>query len=118
MQHLMNTYGRLPVAFARGSGAWLWDTNGKRYLDALCGIAVSGLGHAHPRLTGAIAEQAGRLIHASNLYRIPEQEALADHLCGISTMDRVFSAIRAARRTRPRSSSPACTAISATSNRR
>jgi acetylornithine/N-succinyldiaminopimelate aminotransferase len=90
MQHLMNTYGRLPVAFARGSGAWLWDTNGKRYLDALCGIAVSGLGHAHPRLTGAIAEQAGRLIHASNLYRIPEQEALADHLCGISTMDRVF----------------------------
>ncbi|HUF22350.1 MAG TPA: acetylornithine transaminase [Burkholderiales bacterium] len=90
MQHLMNTYGRLPVAFARGAGAWLWDTDGKRYLDALCGIAVSGLGHAHPRLTGAIGEQAGRLIHASNLYRIPEQEALADHLCGISAMDRVF----------------------------
>jgi acetylornithine/N-succinyldiaminopimelate aminotransferase len=90
MQHLMNTYARLPVAFARGSGAWLWDTNGKRYLDALCGIAVSGLGHAHPRLTGAIGEQTGRLIHASNLYQIPEQEALADHLCGISAMDRVF----------------------------
>lgn len=90
MQHLMNTYGRLPVAFARGAGPWLWDTNGKRYLDALCGIAVSGLGHAHPRLIGAIGEQAGRLIHASNLYRIPEQEALADRLCGISAMDRVF----------------------------
>ncbi|MEX0960414.1 MAG: acetylornithine transaminase [Burkholderiales bacterium] len=90
MQHLMDTYGRQPIAFSRGEGAWLWDTNGKRYLDALCGIAVSGLGHAHPKLTSAICEQAGRLIHASNLYRIPEQEALADHLCGISGMDRVF----------------------------
>lgn len=90
MQHLMDTYGRQPIAFSRGEGAWLWDTNGKRYLDALCGIAVSGLGHAHPKLTSAICGQAERLIHASNLYRIPEQEALADHLCAISGMDRVF----------------------------
>ncbi|HXV07805.1 MAG TPA: aspartate aminotransferase family protein [Burkholderiales bacterium] len=89
-QHLMDTYARLPVAFERGQGVWLWDTRGKRYLDALSGIAVSGLGHAHPRLTQAIAAQAGRILHASNLYRIPEQERLADLLCEISGMDEVF----------------------------
>jgi len=89
-QHLMNTYARLPVAFERGQGVWLWDTRGKRYLDALAGIAVNGLGHAHPRLTQAIAAQAGRILHASNLYRIPEQERLADLLCEISGMDEVF----------------------------
>jgi len=60
-QHLMNTYARLPVSFERGQGVWLWDTRGKRYLDAVSGIAVSGLGHAHPRLTQAIAAQAGRI---------------------------------------------------------
>lgn len=90
MQYLMNNYARQPVAFARGAGAWVWDTDGKRYLDGLCGIAVSGLGHAHPGLTAAICEQAGRLIHASNLYRIPEQEALAERLCRLSGMDRAF----------------------------
>jgi acetylornithine aminotransferase len=89
-QHLMNTYARLPVAFERGQGVWLWDTRGKRYLDALSGIAVSGLGHGHPRLTQAIAAQAGRILHASNLYRIPEQEGLADLLCEISGTDQVF----------------------------
>ena len=88
--HLMNTYKKLPVAFARGEGAWLWDTDGKRYLDALAGIAVSGLGHAHPKLVKAIAEQAGRIIHTSNLVEIPEQDALADKLCEISGMDNVF----------------------------
>ncbi len=88
--HLMDTYGRLPVAFARGEGAWVWDTEGKRYLDGLCGLAVTGLGHAHPRLTQAIAEQAGRILHASNLYRIPEQERLADLLCQLSGMDNAF----------------------------
>jgi len=88
--HLMNTYGRLPVAFARGEGVWVWDTEGRKYLDALSGIAVTGLGHAHPRVVSAITEQAGRMIHASNLYRIPEQERLADKLAGISGMDRVF----------------------------
>lgn len=90
MQHLMNTYGRLPVAIARGEGSWVWDTEGRRYLDALTGIAVTGLGHAHPRVVAAIADQASRVIHASNLYRIPEQERLADTLARVSAMDRVF----------------------------
>jgi len=88
--HLSNTYGRLPVAFTHGEGVWLWDTEGKRYLDGFSGIAVSGLGHAHPRLVQAVAEQAGRIIHASNWYRIPEQERLADLLCELSGMDNVF----------------------------
>ena len=90
MTHLMNTYGRLSVAFERGQGVWLWDTQGKQYLDALCGIAVTGIGHAHPRLVQAVAEQAGRIIHASNLYRIPEQERLADLLCELARMDTAF----------------------------
>lgn len=88
--HLMNTYGRLPVAFSHGQGVWLWDTAGKRYLDALSGIAVTGLGHAHPMVVQAISEQAARVVHASNLYRIPEQERLADALARLSGMDRVF----------------------------
>src|SRR5579859_5138465 len=71
--HLMQTYAPQPVAFARGEGAWLWDTEGRRYLDALAGIAVNGLGHGHPVLTRAIAEQAKRLIHTSNLFEVPEQ---------------------------------------------
>ncbi len=90
MSHLMNTYGRIPVAFSRGEGPWVWDTEGKRYLDALTGIAVTGVGHAHPRLVRAIADQAGRMIHASNLYRIPEQESVATRLTGLAGMDRVF----------------------------
>src|SRR5690349_4751685 len=88
--HLMPTYARLPVAFARGEGVWLWDTVGKRYLDGLSGIAVNGLGHAHPRFVQALADQAARLVHASNLYRIPEQERLADLLCALAGMDNVF----------------------------
>jgi acetylornithine/N-succinyldiaminopimelate aminotransferase len=90
LMHLMNTYGRLPVAFTHGEGVWVWDTEGRKYLDALSGIAVTGLGHAHPRVVSAIAEQAGRMIHSSNLYRIPEQERLADKLTEVSGMDRVF----------------------------
>ncbi|GBG15103.1 acetylornithine/N-succinyldiaminopimelate aminotransferase [Novimethylophilus kurashikiensis] len=89
-QHLMNTYGRQPVTFAYGEGAWLWDTNGKRYLDALAGVAVNGLGHAHPVLAKAIAEQAAKLIHVSNIYQIDEQSRLANRLCALSGMDRVF----------------------------
>jgi acetylornithine aminotransferase len=88
--HLMNTYKRLPVAFTHGEGAWLWDAAGKRYLDALAGIAVSGLGHAHPKLVRAISEQAARLIHTSNLYEVPEQSQLADRLAVLSGMDEVF----------------------------
>jgi acetylornithine/N-succinyldiaminopimelate aminotransferase len=89
-EHLMQTYARLPVAFTRGEGVWLYDENGDKYLDALAGIAVNGLGHAHPKLTKAICEQAGTLIHTSNVYRIPAQEKLADKLCELSGMDRVF----------------------------
>ena len=90
MSHVMNTYARLPVAFERGEGAWLWDTQGKRYLDALAGIAVCGLGHTHPRLTAALREQLGKLVHTSNLYGITLQERLADRLAAISGMDNVF----------------------------
>jgi acetylornithine aminotransferase len=90
MAHLMNTYARLPVAFTRGEGVWLFDARGKRYLDALAGIAVSTLGHGHPRLTRAIAEQAGRILHCSNLYEVREQDLLADMLAEISGMDEVF----------------------------
>ncbi|MHB8254666.1 MAG: acetylornithine/succinylornithine family transaminase [Acidiferrobacter sp.] len=88
--HLMATYGRLPVAFTHGEGAWLWDTNGRKYLDGLAGVAVNGLGHAHPALVEAICSQSRRLIHTSNWYEIPEQEALGAKLCEIAQMDRVF----------------------------
>ncbi|MEF8710091.1 MAG: aspartate aminotransferase family protein [Candidatus Accumulibacter propinquus] len=90
MSHLMNTYGRLPVAFSHGDGSWLTDTDGKVYLDALSGIAVNTLGHNHPTLVAAISAQAGRILHAANLYRIPEQEQLADKLAALSGMDEVF----------------------------
>ncbi len=88
--HLMNTYKPLPVAFSHGNGAWLTTTRGERVLDALAGIAVSGLGHAHPKLVAAIAAQAGKLIHTSNLVDVPEQAALADKLCALSGMDNAF----------------------------
>jgi acetylornithine/N-succinyldiaminopimelate aminotransferase len=88
--HLMNTYARQPLAFVRGEGAYLWDETGKRYLDAVAGVAVNGLGHAHPKLVKAIADQAATLIHSSNLYRVLRQEELADRLCAISGMDRAF----------------------------
>lgn len=90
MPHLMNTYNRLPVAFTHGEGVWLYDVDGKRYLDALAGIAVNTLGHAHPKLVQALSHQAGRLIHTSNIYRVPQQEALSDKLAEISGLDEVF----------------------------
>lgn len=90
MSHVMNTYARLPVTFERGEGAWLWDTRGKRYLDALAGIAVCGVGHTHPRLTAVLREQAGKLVHTSNLYGITLQEQLAARLAAISGMENVF----------------------------
>lgn len=90
MSHLMNTYARLPVAFSHGDGSWITDTEGKRYLDALSGIAVSTLGHNHPRLVTAIAAQAGRVLHTSNLYRMPQQEQLADKLTALAGMQEVF----------------------------
>lgn len=91
-QPLMNTYARMSVAFARGEGAWLYDTEGNRFLDALSGIAVCGLGHAHPAVTAAIAHQAGQLVHTSNLYRVPLQEQLGERLAQLSGMDKVFFA--------------------------
>lgn len=86
----MGTYKRLPVAFTSGAGAWLFDEQGNRYLDALSGLAVCGLGHAHPVVTRAVAEQAGRLIHTSNLYQVPLQEQLAEELCAVSGHSKVF----------------------------
>src|SRR4030066_476913 len=89
-EHVRNTYARQPVAFVRGEGAYLWDEAGKPYLDAVAGVAVNGLGHGHPKLVKAIADQAATLIHTSNLYRVPRQEALADRLCELAGMDRAF----------------------------
>ena len=88
--HLMNTYMRQPVTFTKGKGVWLWGNNNEQYLDALSGVAVNGLGHAHPKLVDAIAKQAANLIHVSNIYQIAEQSALADKLCEVSGMDKVF----------------------------
>ncbi|MDR0233195.1 MAG: aspartate aminotransferase family protein [Zoogloeaceae bacterium] len=90
MSHLMNTYNRLPVAFVEGKGCYLTDTEGKVYLDALAGIAVNTLGHAHPALVTALNHQAGQLLHVSNIYRISQQEALADTLARISGLAEVF----------------------------
>lgn len=87
---LMQTYARQPVAFVKGEGVWLYDVNGEKYLDALAGVAVNGLGHAHTKLTSALCEQAGRLIHTSNIYRILEQERLASRLCELSGLERAF----------------------------
>ena len=92
MTNLMETYKRLPVAFVRGSGCYLEDSDGRRYLDALTGLAVCGLGHAHPAVTQAISEQAATLTHTSNLYEIPNQTRLAERLCALSGMDTVFFA--------------------------
>ena len=88
--HVMPTYGRLAVTFERGEGAWLWDENNKRYLDALSGIAVCGLGHAHPAVHKAICQQSEKLLHTSNIYKIAVQEQLADKLCEKSGMTNVF----------------------------
>ena len=90
MSHVMHTYKRLPVTFERGEGCWLWDKQGKRYLDALAGIAVCGVGYSHPRLVKAISEQAARLVHTSNLYEIERQEQLGERLAALSGMDEVF----------------------------
>jgi len=89
---VMATYGRMNVTFSRGEGVWLWDTEGKRYLDALSGIAVCGLGHAHPRLAAALCEQASQLWHTSNLYRIEWQERLAEMLARKTGLDAAFFA--------------------------
>ncbi len=90
MPHVLNTYGRLPMALSHGKGCWLWDTEGKKYLDALAGIAVNTLGHAHPKLVPALQDQVARLIHSSNYYQVPLQEQLAAKLCELSGLTGAF----------------------------
>ena len=90
MPHVLNTYGRLPIALSHGRGCWVWDTNGKRYLDGLGGIAVNTLGHAHPKLVPALQDQVAKLIHTSNYYEVPLQEQLAAKLCELSGLDGAF----------------------------
>jgi acetylornithine/N-succinyldiaminopimelate aminotransferase len=91
MSHVMNTYARQPVAFVRGEGVWLWDEDGRKYLDALAGIAVNTLGYAHPKLTRALSARiASGVIHTSNLWRIPTQEAAADRVAEITGLDEIF----------------------------
>jgi acetylornithine aminotransferase len=90
MSHVMNTYARQPVAFVRGQGAWLWDEAGRKYLDALAGIAVNTLGHNHPRLVRALGEQIARVIHTSNLFQAPLQEQAADRIAEITGLEEVF----------------------------
>ncbi|ERP93003.1 acetylornithine aminotransferase [Alcanivorax sp. P2S70] len=89
-QYLIPTYARQPVAFVRGEGVWLFDENGDKYMDAISGIGVCNLGHCHPAVSRTLAEQAGQLMHTSNLYRIPAQESLAQRLCELSGMQSVF----------------------------
>ena len=88
--HVMKTYGRLPVALSHGRGCWLWDTEGRKYLDGLGGIAVNTLGHGHTRLVPALQEQIAKLIHSSNYYHVPLQEQLAAKLCELSGLTNVF----------------------------
>lgn len=90
MENLMNTYSRLPVTFVKGEGIWLWDDQGKKYLDALAGIGVCSIGHCHPKLVKAISEQAATLIHTSNLYHIDKQEKLAKRLASLSGLNKAF----------------------------
>ncbi len=88
--HVMKTYGRVPVALSHGKGCWLWDTEGRQYLDGLAGIAVNTLGHAHPKLVPALTDQIGKLIHSSNYYLVPLQEQLAARLVELSGLTNVF----------------------------
>ena len=88
--HTMNTYGRLPIALSHGDGVYVWDTDGKRYLDALAGIAVNTLGHNHPKLVPALQDQVAKIIHSCNYYHVPNQEKLAAKLVELSGMTNVF----------------------------
>ena len=90
MTTLMNTYGQRALTIEKGAGCFVWDTNGKQYLDALAGIAVCGLGHCHPTLVNTIKTQAETLIHTSNLYNLPVQQKAGDDICHVSGMDKVF----------------------------
>ena len=89
-ESLMSTYTRLPVSFERGAGAWLWDNAGKKYLDAISGVAVCNLGHAHPAIANAICRQARILVHTSNIYEIAKQRELGERLTHLSNMEKIF----------------------------
>ena len=89
-EHLISAYKPLPVSFTRGDGIYLWDNDEKQYFDALCGISVTSLGHNYPAVTEAIKQQAGNLLHTSNIYNIEWQQKLADLIAQLSGMDRVF----------------------------
>ena len=115
MTAVMETYSRLPVAFERGEGVYLYDEHGNAYLDGLSGIAVTGLGHAHPGVSGAIKAQADQLLHTSNLYKIPQQEKLAKRLVEQSGMDTVFFGNSGAGPTRLQSRLPDCMGLHAIS---
>ena len=88
--HVMNTYGRLPIAMSHGQGVWIWDTEGRKYFDALGGVAVNTLGHAHPKLVPALQEQIAQLIHCSNYYHVPNQEVLGAKLAELSGLTNAF----------------------------
>ena len=88
--HLMSTYANLPISLDRGEGVWLWDEDGRKYLDGLAGIAVNTLGHNHKRLVAALTDQVTRIIHSSNIYRVRNQELLSAQLAELSHMDKVF----------------------------
>ena len=90
MPHVLKTYGRLPIALTHGRGCWVWDAEGRRYLDGLGGIAVNTLGHGHPKLVAALQDQVARMIHSSNYYEVPLQEQLAAKLCEISGLAGAF----------------------------
>ena len=89
-KYIMRTYGRFPVVPVKGEGCYLWDADGKKYLDFLAGVAVNNLGHCHPAVTAALAKQAAELIHCSNYYHIPQQIELAELLCTNSFADKAF----------------------------
>ncbi|MCM5678010.1 aspartate aminotransferase family protein [Schlegelella sp. S2-27] len=90
MPHVMNTYGRLPIALSHGRASWVWDTEGRKYLDGLGGIAVNTLGHAHPKLVPALQDQVAKMIHSSNYYQVPLQEQLAAKLVQLSGLANAF----------------------------
>src|SRR5204862_7135 len=112
--HMLPAYARVDLAFERGDGVWLTATNGDRYLDFASGVAVNALGHSHPQVVEAITEQAKKVIHVSNLYRIPEGERLADRLCAMSCVRSATSMASCSRSTRCRlasAGSAKCSAI-------
>ncbi len=102
MPHVMNTYGRLPIALSHGRGCWVWDTEGRKYLDGLGGIAVNTLGHAHPKLVPALQEQIGKLIHSSNYYEVPLQESWRPSCASCPDLRRPSSAALAWKPTKAR----------------